>query len=348
MGFVSVLSLFGIIGTYRSALQCTFSPRSVEDLLPRRVRDSRSLDSPQTDEHQNVTSDHDDLLFHPFDNTCKFVLPNTYASDITHFRVGERLRQLKCPYDDYDLATMDSEGFMYVHPHFSRYPNITADVKCKVVFVEGGIRAAGHAYNKFEEVAVVDAPENKRFLANGDAFFIRCHQKEKMIFEKAYAGIRDLSKDKNKIYLIDDTESFDRFGVHQRTTLKPKQPSRYSIDILTFDSTSRTMFMRHMPRSVELMRKLGYEILYGYTKVGDNSMVNLEPILAGDIEEALSEPKYDNSSDINLDWILPTYKKLDPTLLPFLWKMMKENRKFELCEFTVASLFTLRFRCMIA
>ncbi|KHJ76262.1 hypothetical protein OESDEN_24118, partial [Oesophagostomum dentatum] len=169
--------------------------------------------------------------------------------------------------------------------------------------------------------------------------------KKEKIFEKVFAGIRDLTKEKYKVtptycfksffcififlfkvYVVNDTDSFDRFGVRRKPPTKPTQPSRYSIDILAFDSTSRTMFMRHMPRTLELMNKLGYEILYGYTKVGDNSMVNLEPILAGDIPEALSEPKYDNSSDINFDWILPTTKRLDPTLLPFLWKMMKDSK----------------------
>ncbi|KIH51042.1 hypothetical protein ANCDUO_18875 [Ancylostoma duodenale] len=263
-------------------------------------------------------------------------MPNTYASDIVPWRVSERLRQWKCPYDDYDFATIDSEGYMYVHPHFTQYPNITNDVKCKVVFLEGGIRSGKKRYDKFEEVATVQAPENKRFRANGDVFFIRCHQKDKKIFEKAYAGMRDFTKEKYKLYIVEDTNSFDKFGRPRKTAETPAKPERYSIDILAFDSTSRTMFMRHMPRTVDLMKKLGYEILYGYTKVenvyhhefhqvGDNSAVNLVPILAGDVPEALNETKHDESGDINHDWILPTTKKLDPTLLPYLWKMMKES-----------------------
>ncbi|EYC38542.1 hypothetical protein Y032_0711g1740 [Ancylostoma ceylanicum] len=60
-------------------------------------------------------------------------------------------------------------------------------------------------------------------------------------------------------------------------------------------------------------------------QVGDNSMVNLSPILAGDIPAALKEPKLDATGDINVNWILPTDKRLDPTDIPFLWKMMKEK-----------------------
>ncbi|VDP04189.1 unnamed protein product [Heligmosomoides polygyrus] len=127
-----------------------------------------------------------------------------------------------------------------------------------------------------------------------------------------------------------DVKSFDKFGRKLKAKTARSPPERYSLDILAIDSTSRTMFMRHMPRTVELMDQLGYHVLYGYNKVGesrvgDNSMVNLEPILAGDIAEALVEPMNDTSGDINPQWILPTNKSLDPSMLPFLWKIMKEG-----------------------
>ncbi|ETN83096.1 hypothetical protein NECAME_17581 [Necator americanus] len=80
-----------------------------------------------------------------------------------------------------------------------------------------------------------------------------------------------------------------------------------------------------MPRTAEIMNRLGYEFLCGYIKVGDDSMVNLEPVLAGDIPEALNESIYDNSSDIICEWILPTNKNLGATPLPFLLKTMKES-----------------------
>ncbi|KAL6737039.1 hypothetical protein Aduo_010716 [Ancylostoma duodenale] len=318
---MSVLFVLVVFGTYLSTLTCT--PSSTMGVQSREVRHSASAETPAPTEGYRM--EHDDLLFHPFDNACKFVMTNTYASDVVKWKVGERLRQWKCPYDDYDFATMDSEGYMYVHPHFARHPDVTHNVTCRVVFLEGGIRSVRNRFDTFEEVATVEAPENKRFHANGDVFCIRCHQNETQVFQKVYAGIRDLSKEKYKVYIVEDTESFDKFGRRRKTTENPAKPGRYSIDILAFDSTSRTMFMRHMPRTVDLMNKLGYELFYGYTKVGDNSAVNLEPILAGDIPEALNESKFDITGDINQDWILPTTKGLDPTLLPFLWKTMKER-----------------------
>ncbi|KAK6025877.1 hypothetical protein OSTOST_08206 [Ostertagia ostertagi] len=158
---------------------------------------------------------------------------------------------------------------MYVHPHFTRYPNVTENAKCKVVFIEGGLRnsTTNEGSRQISEVATVEAPENTRFYANADAFYIRCYQNKTMIFEKAFAGMRDFSREKNKVYPSDETESFDRYGRRRRKTSIIEKPKRYSVDILGFDSTSRTMFMRHMPRTLDLMDKLGYEILYGYNKV---------------------------------------------------------------------------------
>uniref|UniRef100_A0A1I7X7D0 Sulfatase domain-containing protein n=1 Tax=Heterorhabditis bacteriophora TaxID=37862 RepID=A0A1I7X7D0_HETBA len=157
----------------------------------------------------------------------------------------------------------------------------------------------------------IEVPENTRYFVNADAFYIRCFNKSNIkVFES--------------IFVVEDTPSFDSYG-RKRKALKREKPQRLSIDILGFDSTSRTMFYRHLPRTLETMNRLGYETLYGYNKVGDNSMVNLGPILIGDVPEALTEPMLDESGDINSNWILPANKKMDPTALRFLWKLMKEK-----------------------
>ena len=137
--------------------------------------------------------------------------------------------------------------------------------------------------------------------------------------------------------MIEETPLYDRFG-HKKKTDTVQQPERFSIDVLVMESTSRTMFQRHMPRTYETMRNLGFDFFYGYNKVRqdrnglkedqmtDNSLVNLGPILAGDIKEALENPKLDESGDINLQWILPLTKAIDPSDLPLLFKLMKESR----------------------
>ncbi|VDK56892.1 unnamed protein product [Cylicostephanus goldi] len=162
---------------------------------------------------------------------------------------------------------MDSEGYMYVHPHYGNYPKYLVDVKCKVIFLEGGLRnkRTKSGINYLNEVAEVEAPVNERFLANGDAFYIRCFSNGTKIYEQAYPGIRDLDKQPNQVLI--DLMSFDDFGIRRYAEPKKKSDLRYSIDILCLESTSRTMFMRHLPRTMETMNKLGYELFYGYNKV---------------------------------------------------------------------------------
>lgn len=94
------------------------------------------------------------MTFHPFNNTCKFPIPKIYAEDIMvrvrkrfsriwsfqDYRLSERMRNLKCEVLSKDYASMDTEGFIYVHPHFVDYPRIEHDVKCKVDIIEGGLR----------------------------------------------------------------------------------------------------------------------------------------------------------------------------------------------------------------
>jgi hypothetical protein len=61
----------------------------------------------------------------------------------------------------------------------------------------------------------------------------------------------------------------------------PDAKDRYNIAILQIDSTSRNQFYRHMPRTLEFMRQHDFQILRGYTKIGDNSAINTLALLAG-------------------------------------------------------------------
>ncbi|CAI2354498.1 unnamed protein product [Caenorhabditis sp. 36 PRJEB53466] len=273
------------------------------------------------------------LSYHPFNNTCKFPLPNTYAEDVMEYHLSERLRNLKCEVKQKDYATMDSEGYMYVHPHFVDYPRLEHYVFCMVDIIEGGLRQPHRNMTKnvFRVRKTLNAPAEERFFVNADAFIVKCYNFSKSavnpnspIWSKPFPGMKDRNLPPDEILRVKDLQSYGDYGNRLRSEAK-KIVDRYSVDILGFDSTARTMFMRHMPRTVETMEKLGYHFLYGYTKVADNSMVNLAPILVGDLPEALKKPKHDVSGDINLNWILPTDDKLDPTKLNFLWKVMKEK-----------------------
>jgi hypothetical protein len=66
----------------------------------------------------------------------------------------------------------------------------------------------------------------------------------------------------------------------------PDVADRYSIAILQIDSTSRNQFFRHAPKTLRFMHQNGFQILRGYTKVGDNSAINSMALLAGRAFEA--------------------------------------------------------------
>uniref|UniRef100_A0A1I7T563 Bis(5'-adenosyl)-triphosphatase n=1 Tax=Caenorhabditis tropicalis TaxID=1561998 RepID=A0A1I7T563_9PELO len=243
------------------------------------------------------------------------------------------MRQLKCEIKQKDYASMDSEGYIYAHPHFVDWPRIEREIECKVDIIEGGLRqeSKNRTKNSIIVKKTIDIPSNERLFVNADAFIVHCYNVSKKavnpeiaIWKKPFPGMKDKNLPEDEVLRVKDLYSYGDYGNKLRDAVA-KSVGRYSIDILGFDSTARTMFMRHMPRTVEVMAKLNYHYLYGYTKVADNSMVNLAPILVGDMEEALKKPKFDSSGDININWILPTEDRMDPTKLQFLWKIMKEK-----------------------
>lgn len=60
----------------------------------------------------------------------------------------------------------------------------------------------------------------------------------------------------------------------------------YSINIIVIDSTARSQFMRHVPLRWEFLRREGFHTLHGHVKVGDNSAINLLPLMAGRVFQA--------------------------------------------------------------
>ncbi|KAK5979720.1 hypothetical protein GCK32_022415 [Trichostrongylus colubriformis] len=64
-------------------------------------------------------------------------------------------------------------------------------------------------------------------------------------------------------------------------------------------------------------------------QVGDNSVPNLLPILAAQVEEGLQFPKLDSSGDINVLRFNPMKKTVDPETIKFIWKDMKSEIFFK-------------------
>ncbi|PAV83589.1 hypothetical protein WR25_22337 [Diploscapter pachys] len=132
----------------------------------------------------------------------------------------------------------------------------------EIVIIEGALRDP--KTNQGKDV-IKEAIENKRLWVNADAYIVRCKKNKAIVWEKPFPGMRDITKEKNTVAEAKDIEEFDDFG--RKLKMKPrKMPDRYSIDILGFDSTARSMFFRHLPRTVDTMNKLGYHFFYGYNK----------------------------------------------------------------------------------
>lgn len=66
-----------------------------------------------------------------------------------------------------------------------------------------------------------------------------------------------------------------------------KLSKSYNVLIIGLESISRINFQRTMPKTVQFLKSKGAIDLHGYNKIGDNSLPNLLPLLAGkSLEEA--------------------------------------------------------------
>ncbi|CAI2355405.1 unnamed protein product [Caenorhabditis sp. 36 PRJEB53466] len=100
---------------------------------------------------------------------------------------------------------------------------------------------------------------------------------------------------------------------------------QFSISILGLDSTSRAQFERHMRKTKNLIDNMGGVTFEAYNKIGDNSAVNLLPILADELQETRNFSRLDSTGDIDLNKILPSKTSLDPDAIEWIWKQLPTN-----------------------
>ncbi|CAJ0582719.1 unnamed protein product, partial [Mesorhabditis spiculigera] len=159
----------------------------------------------------------------------------------------------------------------------------------------------------------IKLPISEWFWVNLDNFHITCLTNHTLepVFKRQFMGLRDSTR----------PEKYIR-GKRAIPTPRRFDLKSLSVHLLVLDSTSRTQFQRHMPGSYAKMLDMGFVVLNGYNKVGDNSNVNLLPIIADPLAEAKNYPTLTKEGEIEMANILPYNESINPDTIPFIWKRM--------------------------
>uniref|UniRef100_A0A7E5A0W4 Sulfatase domain-containing protein n=1 Tax=Panagrellus redivivus TaxID=6233 RepID=A0A7E5A0W4_PANRE len=169
---------------------------------------------------------------------------------ISHYRVIDCSNKTAQP----PLVTQLRNGEILVgRPHQSPIRSF----KCAYAEMTGTI------YPRHRTVTLgkwTNLPIGKRIFIQKDQFVIKCFAKGQLVFHNSFVWISDKPR-------------LNPFSV--------KAPTKYNIAIFTIDSTSRNQFRRHLPLTMKVMAESGFEHFTGFTKIGDNSAINLLPILTG-------------------------------------------------------------------
>ncbi|KAK6113325.1 hypothetical protein QQG55_51200 [Brugia pahangi] len=244
------------------------------------------------------------------ENTCKFPIIEPNEPNLDGYI--EHYRSIHCNSQMPNMASMD-DGYLIVHGELEPWKQIRLPkYKCYYQGLSGGLYPNISWYQLIDDP--IEIAPSKRLRIPYDQFIVRCYNKtllgkisnkpfynESMFYERAFVTFSKM----------DDM-------LKKKLEFKRADPEKPSLSILVLDSVSRNQFLRHMHKTVALMKQLGFIILEGYTKVGDNSAVNLLPILAG--KSIL--PQIGG----NGDEILPLNEIVSLEDIDFLWKMMKERK----------------------
>ncbi|WKY11019.1 hypothetical protein Q1695_002955 [Nippostrongylus brasiliensis] len=241
---------------------------------------------------------------HLFENSCKFIWVEDEEPSMKDYIEHGMKADCKRGTEIFDRQVDGSFKWRRTHK----------GIRCVAAELKGGLRDQKEASESGKRDMIPHGP----FYVNADVFRITCFDASgEGIRAITYAGVKDSRIEKLVIKALGRPK-------------KPKSPAAFdirnmSISILALDSTARAQFHRHMKKSVAEMRRMGFTIFHGYNKVGDNSNVNLLPILAEQLAEGLNFSQFDDGGDINIDRILPSKVIINPDSIRFLWKEMREK-----------------------
>ncbi|UMM35902.1 hypothetical protein L5515_008314 [Caenorhabditis briggsae] len=242
---------------------------------------------------------------HLFDNKCRFAW--TEPMDNTLKKRLKFPKRSGCEKYNIDL--------------FKRYP-ATGEfsmkskayknkLECVAQVLKGGLRPEAHSY-QLGKSQNFSPKINKRFWINANNFMITCFSGQLVIYRKQFMGFK---MNENQKLVVDGSFEIP----YPDPKLQKHQSKQFSISILGLDSTSRAQFRRHMRKTSDLMDQLGSVVFEAYNKVGDNSAVNMIPILADELTETENLSLLDEDGDVNLNKILPAKTVLNPDTIQWIW-----------------------------
>ncbi|CAJ0940073.1 unnamed protein product, partial [Mesorhabditis belari] len=244
---------------------------------------------------------------HMLENSCKFPTISSADESLKKY-IKLNKTQKACPNPYLQVMTKDEMGNFY----FAESKEITKNsMQCYMSELGGALRPKALRFTKNGRFLL---PKNDWFWVNADNFLITCYGNANLstIFRRQFMGVTDTTVQRKVV-------------PGKRPLPNPRQfdLSSLSISMLVLDSTSRTQFLRHAPKTVKKMNDMEFVILNGYNKVGDNSNVNLLPIIAHQLAVTKSYPLLTKDGQIELAKILPINASIDPDTIDFIWKEMK-------------------------
>ncbi|KAF1751284.1 hypothetical protein GCK72_017838 [Caenorhabditis remanei] len=236
---------------------------------------------------------------HLLDNYCKFAWTEPMDNTLKkRLKFPKRAGCEKYNIDLFKRYPATGEFSMKSKAHRNK-------LECVAQVLKGGLRPAAHTY-QLGKTQTFSPKLNKRFWINANNFILTCFSGQLVIYRKQFMGFK---MDENLKLVVDGP-----FEIPEPEAKILKSDSKqFSISILGLDSTSRAQFGRHMRKTTDLLQSMG-------SVVGDNSAVNLIPILADELSETENLNLLDETGDVNLNKILPTKTPLNPDTIQWIWK----------------------------
>uniref|UniRef100_A0A915CY41 Uncharacterized protein n=1 Tax=Ditylenchus dipsaci TaxID=166011 RepID=A0A915CY41_9BILA len=211
---------------------------------------------------QNPLDQMDYSQSHPLENQCRFPVLQPEEPDLSKY--VRHYRAIRCPATyPIPLVTQLRNGqILFGKPHRNK---LEEEVDCYTREISGTLKPS---VRKVVELGDwLELPPNKRVSLQWHQFVVKCYysMSRKLLFHDVFTNIPDAKP--------------QYFPQNNANT------SNYSISIFIIDSAAKSQFYRHMPLTLKFMEENDFQVFQGYTKIGDNSAINLLALLAGMIYE---------------------------------------------------------------